>query len=63
MRTTADDLTKMWGNFSLTEEKSGEVEIKDQILVKIVNRGQSCLVGKLVADRMVSKEIIKSTLI
>jgi hypothetical protein len=28
-----------------------------------VSRGKSCLVGKLVADRIVSKEIIKSTLV
>lgn len=59
----ADDLTRMWGNLSLTEEESVKVEIKDQIVGEIVNRGRSCLVGRLLVERMVSKEIIRSTLI
>ncbi|XP_059455041.1 uncharacterized protein LOC132185261 [Corylus avellana] len=59
----ADDLTKMWGNFSLSDEEGEELEIKSISLVDSVKRGQSCLVGKLVSDRMVSKEIIRSKLI
>lgn len=58
-----DDLTKLWGNFSLLEEECLEVDIDDQSLVGIVSRGKSCLVGKLVADRFVGKEIIRSTLV
>lgn len=59
----ADDLTRMWGNFSLFEDEGVEMEKRNQSMVNPVNRGQSCLVGKLVAERLVSKEIIKSKLI
>ncbi len=59
----ATKLTKLWGNFSLSEEESLGVEVQDQALEEIVVRGQAYLVGKLLADWMVRKEIIKSTLI
>lgn len=62
-REMAEDLTKMWGNFSLSEEEGLEMEINNHSLVEVVNRGQSCLVGKLLSDRMLSKEIIRSKLI
>lgn len=59
----ADDLTKLWGNFSLSDDEGDELEINCISLAEPVKRGQSCLVGKLVSDRRVSKEIIKSKLI
>lgn len=59
----ADDLSKLWGNLSISEEQSVEVEVQDQELEEIVVRGHSSLVGRLMADRFVSKEIIRSTLI
>lgn len=59
----AEDLTTLWGNFSLSEEESVGVEVPVLALEGLVNRGQSCLVGKLVADHVVSKDIIKSKLI
>lgn len=61
--TMAEDLTKLWGNFSLSEEESVSVEVADQDLEGLVQRGQSCLVGKLIAERVVSKEIIKSAMV
>lgn len=58
-----DKLKKLWGSFSLLEEEDVEVEIQDRTVEGPVQRGKLCLVGKLLAERMVSKEIIKSTLL
>ncbi|GLT62547.1 hypothetical protein SLA2020_351770 [Shorea laevis] len=63
MGNLAVDLTKLMGNFSLSEAESVGVEVQVESLEGAVTRGKSCLVGKLIADRVVSKEIIKSTLI
>jgi hypothetical protein len=40
-----------------------ELEEMDQGTIGIANCGRSCLVGKLVADRIIRKDAIKSTLI
>lgn len=53
----AEDLTRMWRNFSLTEEESVEVEIHEQTLEGIANREQSYLMGKLVADKIKSDAV------
>lgn len=59
----AEDLTKLWGNFSLLDEESEEVEIRASVQSRVLKRRQLCMVGKLIADRVISKEIIKSKLI
>ena len=58
-----EDLAKKWMNFSLSEEKGVELVIQPQDLEETVSRGHSCAVGELIADRLVSKETTKSTLI
>lgn len=63
MGNMADDLTKRWENFSLSEEESLEVEIHNDALEDIVTKGKSCLVGKLIAERIVGKDTIRSTLV
>jgi hypothetical protein len=60
----AEDLTSLWGNLSLSGEEGGGLVINTGAVEEVlVNKGQLCLVGKLVAERMVSKNIIKSKLI
>ena len=54
----ANDLTKLWGNFSLAEEESLGVELQEEFLEDTVHRGQTCVVGKLIADRVISKDTI-----
>lgn len=48
----------MWGKFTLSEEDV-EVQIGEESADPLANRGQSCLVGKLMADRVVPKELIR----
>jgi GTPase SAR1 family protein len=59
----AEDLTRLWGNLSLTENEDAEMEIKKEAIEGMVSRGKSCLVGKLILDQFVSKEAIEATLI
>lgn len=59
----ADDLSNLWANLTLSEGEDGEIEINTSEVQGAIKRGQSCVVGKLVSDRMVSKETIKTTLI
>jgi hypothetical protein len=59
----ADDLTKMWGSFSLSDDDGEVMEINMNLMANPVNRGQSCVVGKLVSEKWVSKETIKSKLV
>jgi hypothetical protein len=58
----ADDLSRMWENFSLLEEEDEEVDVQANDFQEVTVRGRDCVVGKLVADRYVSKETIKTTL-
>lgn len=59
----AEDLTRMWRNLSLTEAKDLEMEVQQEAMKGTVSRGNFCLVGKLISNRFVSKEAIKSFLI
>ncbi|XP_059436069.1 uncharacterized protein LOC132168989 [Corylus avellana] len=58
----ADELSNLWANLTLSEGKDGEIEINTSKVQGVIKRGQSYVVGKLVSDRMVSKETIKTTL-
>lgn len=58
----SEDSSNPWGTISLTEEEDMDIEIKATEVSEVVTRGQSCIVGKLVADRLISKETIKTSL-
>jgi hypothetical protein len=62
MGSTAADLTKLWGKFSLSAEESVGVEVEEGAVVEIMTKGKLCLVGKLIANQLLSKDIIKATL-
>jgi predicted molibdopterin-dependent oxidoreductase YjgC len=58
-----EDLARQWANLSLTEDEDRvEVVIPKVQLDKGKNQGKTCVIGKLVADHMVSKETIKKSL-
>lgn len=59
----ADDLVRRWGKFSLSEEESVGVDAIESVVDVLESRGQSWLVGKLIANKVVGKESIRSTLI
>jgi hypothetical protein len=55
----AEDLTKLWGSLSLNEGEIEDVTIQPDSVEGLVFRGKFCLVGKLLADRYVGKDVIK----
>jgi hypothetical protein len=56
----AEELSFLWGKFSLTEEEDVEVNINESRADPLVARGKSCLIGKLLADRVIPKDFIRS---
>jgi hypothetical protein len=58
-REVMEALSFMWGNFTLSEREDAEVKIGDDCIEPISCRGQSCLVGKLLADRVVPRDYIR----
>jgi hypothetical protein len=58
-----DELSSMWANFSLAEDEDGEIEIQKTEVKGIINRGQFCIIGKLLSERTISKETIKEKLL
>jgi hypothetical protein len=58
-----EELSAMWGRFSLNEEEDSGVSLVADEIEPMVNRGRVCLVGKLMAERIVPKEFFKALLI
>jgi hypothetical protein len=58
-----EDLSRMWGNLSLTEAEDEEMEIGGGVMEGMMQRSTSCLEGKWISDRFVSKEVVRSFLI
>jgi hypothetical protein len=54
----ADDLPNLWQNLSLTEDEDIELSFQKVDLIDGVTYGKSCVLGKLLADRLVSRETI-----
>jgi hypothetical protein len=59
----ANDLTNMWQDFILSESESVEVIVQQQACEEVVTRRNSCLVGKLIADRLIGKDTLRATLV
>ncbi|KAE8023101.1 hypothetical protein FH972_008846 [Carpinus fangiana] len=58
----ADDLSRMWENFSLAEDEDEAVEVQATDFQEVTNWGRDCVIGKLVSDRYVSMETVKNRL-
>jgi hypothetical protein len=58
-----DDLSALWGNLSLTEDEDVELSFQKEELKAGETFGQACVIGKLVADRLVSREKIQESMI
>jgi hypothetical protein len=63
MGNITEDVTKMWERFNLLEEESVGIKTQEEDFESLVGRGTTCVVGKLLADRAVGKEIIRTPLI
>jgi hypothetical protein len=59
----ADDLSRLWGNFSLGDDEIKGVKIQEDVVENVASQGQLCLVGRLMSNRTISKETVQSKLI
>jgi hypothetical protein len=57
-----EELSSMWGKFSLREEENVGVSLEVPDIDSLVTRERTCVVGKLVADRIIPKEYYKAPL-
>jgi hypothetical protein len=58
-----EDLTKQWEKFNLLDAEIEEIDAPDATMEPLVERGTACIVGKLLADRTMGKEILKTPMI
>ena len=58
-----ENLTSLWQDFNLSEGESVEVIVQQQAFEEVVLRGNLCLVGKLIADRIIGKDTLRKTLV
>jgi hypothetical protein len=63
MESAIEDLTTVWEKFTLMEEEDEQLSTPKDEWVPMVEWGSACVVGKLLADENVGKEIIKTPLI
>jgi hypothetical protein len=63
MGNSAEDFTHLWGSFTLKEDESDELAIGESAMAPLISRGEACVVGKLLADRVVGKEVLKTPMI
>jgi hypothetical protein len=59
----AEELAQLWGKFFLTEEEVSGVKAIEDSLEAFVLKGHTCLVGKLLHNRIVGKDTIRKLLI
>jgi len=57
-----EELARMWGNLALNEEENEGISVASEELDYMIGRGSLCLIGKVLVDRFVPKESIKSPL-
>jgi hypothetical protein len=63
MGDMTEDMSSLWERFNLMEEEDEEVVAPEIEVMPMVDCGSAYVVGKLLADRSVGKEIIKTPLI
>ncbi|XP_042958054.1 uncharacterized protein LOC122293569 [Carya illinoinensis] len=57
-----DDLEDRWDKLQLTEEENAVIDLNAVHLGRVKAEGDKSLVGKLISDRKVNKEVIRSTM-
>jgi hypothetical protein len=59
----AEELARQWGKLTLREDENPGIVIKPQTFSPLLQRGRSCLVGKLLAERTITKEVLKTPMV
>jgi hypothetical protein len=59
----AEQLTRQWGKLTLREEENPGIVIKPHTFSPLVQQGRSCLIGKLLSERTITKEVLKTPMV
>jgi hypothetical protein len=57
-----EDLSKLWSRFRLLEAECNDVVKQEDVVEEGVSKGQNCLVGKLIVDRVITKNTVRAIL-
>ena len=57
-----EDLSKLWSRLLLSEAECSDVVMQEDVVEEGVYKGQNCLVGKLVVDRVIAKNTVRAIL-
>ena len=54
--------SKLWSRFRLSEAEYNDVVKREDVVEEGVSKGQNCLVGKLIVDRVIAKNTVRAIL-
>lgn len=56
------EIPELWNKFSLTAEEKDENVVKGKDIKETMEKGQHCLVGKVIADNKINRQALKNTM-
>jgi hypothetical protein len=59
----SDALLEDWRKFSLTETEAPSFKVEEDVMGESRTIGSKCLLGKLITDKLFSKEVLKTTML
>ncbi|KAF5451813.1 hypothetical protein F2P56_026881, partial [Juglans regia] len=59
----AEELTRQWKNFKLTEQESTEMVLPSDTMEMAMHQGKFCLLGMIIAEKPINKEAFRNTMI
>jgi hypothetical protein len=60
LNSVEEDLSNLWGKFSLLENETSGVALEVSEIEPMVSKGKYCLIGKLLSNRVVPKDFLKA---
>ena len=58
----AEDLSNLWGKFSLSEEECRGAKVQEKVVEGGAVKGKNCLVGKMIVNRLLGKNTTRAML-
>jgi hypothetical protein len=59
----AEELLERWGKFTVDDDESMGVALDGEDIAPLVQKGKECLMGKQLADKIVSKVHLRAPLL
>jgi hypothetical protein len=59
----SEDLSSLWSKLRLSEAECSDVVMQEEVVKEGISKGQNCLVGKLIVDRVIAKNTVRAVLL